>query len=149
MIAILQHGGSGNSALFLHVLGATVLFGAMIVFVTLVVVARPQPNVSRLLFRTWLALILPAYILMRVAAEWVLSTEKKDIPDLGDKGWVGTGFIVADGGAVLLLIVGIAAFLASRREGRGRAATVAGAVGVLYLVALAVAAFAMSAKPGS
>lgn len=148
MIAIFQHGGSGNSALFLHVLGATVLFGAMIVLVTLTVVARKKPDVSRLLFRIWWALILPAFLVMRVAAEWVLSSEKKDIPGLGDKGWVGVGFFVADFGAVLLLIVGIATYLASRREGRGRATTVAGVVGALYLVALSVAVFAMSGKPG-
>lgn len=149
MIAIYEHGGSANSALFLHILGATVLFGAMIVLVTLVVVARHKPDVSRLLFRIWWALIVPAFIVMRVAAEWVLSSEKKDIPGLDDKGWVGVGFFVADFGVVLLLIIGIAAFRASRGEGRARAATVAGAVGALYLIALAVAVFAMSAKPGT
>lgn len=149
MIAIFQHGGSGNSALFLHVLGATVLFGAMIVLVTLVVVSRHKPDVSRLLFRIWWALVVPAFLVMRIAAEWVLSSEKKDIPELGNKAWVGVGFVVADFGAVLLLIIGIAAFRASRDEGRRRAATVAGAVGVLYLIALSVAVFAMSGKPGS
>ena len=149
MIAIFQHGGSGNSALFLHVLGASTLFGGLIVFVTLAVVGRRRPDVSRLLFRTWLWLILPAFIVMRVAAEWVLSSEKKDLPGLGDKGWVGVGFFVADFGAILLLIIGIASFVAARRGGGGRAATVAVAVGALYLIALAVAVFAMSAKPGS
>lgn len=149
MIAIFQHGGSGNSALFLHVLGATVLFGAMIVLVTLVVVSRHKPDVSRLLFRIWWALVVPAFLVMRIAAEWVLTSEKKDIPGLGNKAWVGVGFVVADFGAVLLLIIGIAAFRASRDEGRRRAATVAGAVGVLYLIALSVAVFAMSGKPGS
>lgn len=147
--AVFQHGGSANLALFLHVLGATVLFGAIIVFVTLVVVARRQPDVSRLLFRTWLAVILPAFLVMRIAAEWVLSSEKKDIPHLANKGWVGAGFLVADFGAVLLLIAGIAAFLASRHEGRSRAATVAGVVGAIYFVALCIAMFAMSAKPGA
>ena len=148
MIAIFQH-GTGNLALFLHVLGASVLFGSMIVLVTLALVGRRRPEISPLLFRTWLWLILPAFILMRVAAEWVLSTEKKDIPGLDKKGWVGTGFVVADFGFVILLIVGIASFMAARRGGRGRSATVAGLFGALYLIALAVAVFAMSGKPGS
>jgi hypothetical protein len=149
--AVLQH-GTGNLALFLHVLGATTLFGALIALVTLALVTRrraePAPT-ARLLFRIWLLAVLPAYLLMRICAEWILSVEQDDIPKLGDKGWVGTGFVVADLGAVVLLAVGIACFFASRREGRGRATTIAGILGSVYIAALVVAWFAMSAKPGA
>ena len=145
MIAVFQH-GTGNLALFLHVLGATVLFGALLVFVALVLLGRRRPERRRLLFRTWLFLVLPAYIAMRVGAEWIYSREKKDLPGLDDAGWIGTGYIVADAGAVLLLVVGISAFFAARREGRGRAALVAGGISAIYLAALAVAMFVMSTK---
>lgn len=148
--AVFQH-GTGNLALFLHVLGATTLFGAVIALVTLAVAARrsadPQPT-ARVLFRVWLLAVLPAFILLRVAAEWILSLEKKDIPNLDNKGWVGTGFLVTDIGAIVLLALGVAAFLASRRGGRGRATTVTAVLGSIYLVALVAAWFAMSAKPG-
>jgi heme A synthase len=148
--AVFQH-GRGNLALFLHVLGATTLFGAVVVLVTLAIAARrsadPQPT-ARVLFRVWLFAVLPAFILLRVAAEWILSLEKKDIPDLGNKGWVGVGFLVTDAGFIVLLALGVSAFFASRRDGHGRATTVTAVLGSIYLAALVAAWFAMSAKPG-
>ena len=46
---------------------------------------------------------LPAWILMRVGAEWTYSREGwDDVPD--EPGWLGIGYFTADLGGVLLLL---------------------------------------------
>ena len=66
--AVFQH-GRGDLALFLHVLGATTLFGAVVVLVTLAIAARrsadPQPT-ARVLFRVWLFVLSGFVPLVRV-----------------------------------------------------------------------------------
>jgi hypothetical protein len=150
-VAVLRP-GSWNLPLFLHVLGATTLFGALILVLSLTVAARRSDGhaavLARSAFRTWLAVVVPTFLLMRIAAEWILSREEDQLPKLGDKGWVGVGFGVGDGGAVFLLALGITAWLYARRNGTGRAGAVAIVIGSIYLAALVVAWFAMSAKPG-
>jgi hypothetical protein len=94
--------------LLLHVLGAMLLVGA-IATVTLLVLAswRRIPEQSallrRLAFGTMLVVAWPSYILMRLAAQWVLS--KEPTVEDADPGWLGVGFIVADAG-VLVLVAG-------------------------------------------
>ena len=41
---------------------------------------------------------------MRIGAEWIYSKEEKVNPQLEDTAWVGIGYIVADAGALLLLV---------------------------------------------
>jgi hypothetical protein len=101
---------------------------------------------GRLTFRTWLVGVLPAYVLMRVGAEWIASEE--NVPD--DVDWVGIGYAVADGGLLLTIIAIILAWRARRRGaagpgGLGRAVLVLAAV---LIVAYGVAIWAMAAKPG-
>ena len=149
-VAVFQH-GTGNLALFLHVLGATVLFGAVVVFVMLAAAGRRQDDAvpfARHAFRIWMFLVVPAYIVTRVGAQWILSLENNDIPKLDDKGWVSAGFLVTDIGIVILLALGITAWRGARKpEARG-ARTASLVLASVYLAALAVAWFAMSAKPG-
>jgi high-affinity nickel permease len=144
--------GSWNLPLFLHVLGATTLFGALIVVLALTLAARRSNRhaapLARSAFRAWLVVVVPTFVLMRVAAQWILDREEKQLPQLDDKGWVGVGFSVGDGGVVFLLLIGIAAWLHARRNGTGRAGIAATVLSSVYLVALGVAWFAMSAKPG-
>jgi hypothetical protein len=141
---------SWDFPLFLHVLGATVLFGGMITTTVLAVAARHSQHralLGRLTFRTLLFVVLPSWILTRVAAQWILDREDNLIHGLDKKGWVGVGFIVTEGGLVLLVITGFLAWRYARKGGRAGEAVIA--LSGLYLVALAVAWFAMSAKPGS
>ena len=144
---------SWNLPLFLHVLGATVLFGATLTAAILGIAAvrrRDQAQLlSRLAFRTTLLGVLPAWILARFAGQWILNREKEQIPGLGNKGWVGVGFIVTDAGLALIVALLVLGFLSARRAGSGRLTTAFAVLAPVYLVALAVAWFAMSAKPGS
>jgi hypothetical protein len=79
---------------------------------------------------------------MRLAAQWILSRENFD----KDPGLVGVGYTVGDGGVVVLLVLTVLGWLALRRPRLGP--WFAG-VSLLYVVALGVAWFAMSAKPGA
>jgi hypothetical protein len=138
---------SWSLPLFLHVLGATVLFGATLVVAVLAIAALRQresaPLLSRLAFRSTLGLVVPAWILMRVGAQLIVDKEfPKNAP-----GWVDVGFAVSEPGLVVLLALAILAGLAARRGGTGRAAGAVAVLAPIYLVALGVAWFAMSAKP--
>jgi hypothetical protein len=138
---------SWSLPLFLHVLGATVLFGATLVVTVLAVAAwrrREQAALlSSLAFRALLGLVLPAWILMRVGAQLIVD---KEFPQ-NAPGWVDVGFAVSEPGLVLLVVTGILAGVAARRGGTGRAAGAVAVLAPIYLVALGVAWFAMSAKP--
>ena len=141
---------SWDFPLFVHVAGAMLLVGALVVVVATMGGALRRGDgvevLSSLAFRALLIGVLPAYILMRVGAEWIAS--KEDVPD--DVDWVGIGYSVGDGGLVLSIIAAIVAWRAARRGaagpgGLGRAVVV---LSVVLLVAYAVAIWAMTAKPG-
>ena len=138
---------SWDFPLFLHVLGAVLLFGGVASISVLSVaglrVEAHAPLLRTLAFRTTLLLVWPSFVLMRAGAQWILSREglDKDTPD-----WVGVGYIVSDVGVIVLLVLTLLGWLSLRR--RGAAPWFAG-LSVVYLVALGVAWFAMSAKPGA
>jgi len=144
MLAILRP-DSWNFPLFLHVLGATLVTGATAAAFILAVSSRQWPWMRRVLARTLLLATFPAWILMRLAGEWINSRE--NIP--GSPGWLGVGYIVGDGGLVLLVVAMILGAVGVRRPQRNwPVSTVAVLTGV-YFVALIVAMVAMTGKPGS
>jgi hypothetical protein len=144
MLAILRP-DSWNFPLFLHVLGATLVTGATAAAFVLAVSSRQWPWMRLVLARTLLLATFPAWLLMRLAGEWINSRE--NIP--GDPGWLGVGFIVGDGGLVLLIVAMILGAIGVRRPERNwPVSTVAVLTGV-YFVALIVAMVAMTGKPGS
>ncbi len=145
MMVALVRPDSWNLPLFLHVLGAAVLTGAVAATAIAGTMSGGSLLLRRVAFRTVLFLVIPAWILMRVAGEWTNSRE--DIP--GDPGWLGTGFIVGDAGVVVLLLSVIFGWLSVRKPDRGWPARTVTALAALYLAALLVAMFAMSAKPGT
>jgi hypothetical protein len=136
---------SWNLPLFLHVLGATILVGAM-ASAALAARASSSPAIPRALpFRILVLLAIPSWLLMRVAGQWIES--KEDVP--GDPTWLGVGFMVGDIGLVVLLVAaGFAWWTAKRPAKRWPRLTTTG-LSLLYLAALAVAWWAMSAKPGA
>jgi hypothetical protein len=136
---------SWNFPLLLHIAGATVFFGAIAVAaVTQLASARaPQPELlQRVAFRTLLIVGLPAYIVFRIGAQWLLSKE----PDDFDPAWIGIGFIVSDLGALLFVIALILAGLAVRKRNEWLVKS-SGVLSAVILVALVVAVWAMGAKP--
>jgi hypothetical protein len=80
---------------------------------------------------------------MRLGAQWVASNEHLD---KNPPGWVGVGFAVSDAGIVVLALITLLGWLAPRRP---RAGTFLAGLSILYVIALGVAWFAMSAKPGA
>ncbi len=139
-------GPTCGAPLFVHVLGATLLFGTLLAVTTLAFastrIVEHGPLLRRLAFTVMLAGVWPSYILMRVGAQWVLSHEGLDDDP---PGWVGVGFLVSDAGILVLLVLTLLGWLGLRRPRLG--VWFAG-LAAIYLLALGVAVFAMSAKPG-
>jgi hypothetical protein len=139
--------------LFLHVLGAMLLVGALALVATLILIGwrgseRAVP-LTRLALRAIPYGVLPAYIVMRVGAQWTEAEE--DLPDVvEDSAWLGIGYVTADAGALLIVVSSVLAGMGLRRLRFDRGAGFGRAVGVIaafLLVAYVIATWAMSAKP--
>jgi len=148
MVAVIRP-DAWNLPLFLHVFGAIVLFGATATVAIVGFASRSRAEHSALLARvalwTFLLGIVPGWILMRAGAQWILG---KEYPDgATTPGWVNVGFAVSEGGGILLLVVGILAWLWKRRGGTGSLGLVVPVLASVCLVAFGVAWFAMSGKP--
>ena len=136
---------------FVHVLSAMVLVGALVLALTALLAGwkRDEPTLVRLTFRSLLLAALPAWIVMRVTGQWALSRE--DVDD--EATWVGIGFITSEAGLLLLIAATILAGLAARRAGRtgegaGTLGRVAAVLTSVLVVAYVVAMWAMTTKPG-
>lgn len=132
--------------LYVHVVGATVLFGGVLAVTILAFASSWRPLeqaqlLLRLAFWSTLLLLVPAWIAMRIGGQWVLGHEHLD---KHTPGWANVGSVVSDGGAIVIVLLLVLAWLASRRP---RAGPIVGGLGAIYLIALGVAWFAMSAKP--
>jgi hypothetical protein len=139
---------SWNLPLFVHVAGAMLLVGALVVVLVASAGALRRGDgtaaLARLSFRSLLLGVLPAYIVMRIGAEWIASEEA-----VGDPTWVGIGYATSDGGLLLTIVAIVLAWRAARRGadgpgGMGRAVVV---LAGLLLLAFLVAVWAMTAKP--
>jgi hypothetical protein len=131
-----------NLALFVHILGAMALVGAL----ALVLVALAVRDL-RLGFRSLLLGVVPGWIVMRGAAEWI--AEKEKVNDLDPvPSWVDIGYSIADPMLLLIIISTVCAGLAARRQQTGGALRgTALVLTAIMLVAAFVAIWAMSAKP--
>jgi hypothetical protein len=137
--------------LFLHVLGAMVLVGALtLASVSLIAAWRTaSPALTRLAYRSLFYGALPGYVVFRVGAEWI--ADKEGLTD-SDLAWIGIGYGVSDVGALLLIIALVIGGISVRRMNRGvtvsavSARIVTGLVSLL-LIAYLVAVWAMTTKP--
>jgi hypothetical protein len=149
MMLALVRPDSWNFPLFLHILGAIVLAGSIGAVTVFALAARKQSAhralLSRLAFRTLIFVVVPAFIVMRVGAQLIAD---KEFPDK-TPGWVAVGFVVSEPGLILLIALGVLAWVSARRGGAGRASVALAILAPVYLAALAVAWWAMSAKPGA
>jgi hypothetical protein len=130
-----------NVALFVHILGAMVLVGSLALAVSYV-----AGDNLRLGFRTLLIAVIPSWIVMRVAAQWIASKEHLDDID-PPPAWVDIGYSTSEGSFLLLLIATVCAGLAARRARGGGLRTATLVLIGISLAAYVVAIWAMSTKP--
>ena len=140
---------SEDLPLFVHVLGAMVLVGGLLTGASAIALARGDARFLRLGYWTLLAVAFPGYVIMRIGAQWIYSESVYDnLPE--DPTWIGIGFIVADAGALLVLIALILGGIGVRRLGNGGGTGLLKAAMVIAWIVLAaalVAVWAMAGKP--
>jgi hypothetical protein len=130
-----------NLALFVHIVGAMLLVGALVLVATSLA-ARDL----RLGFRSLLLGVIPGWIVMRGASEWI--AEKEKVNDIDPTpAWVDIGYSVADPMLLLIIISTVCAGLAARRQSTGGLRITALVLVGIMLVASLVAIWAMSTKP--
>jgi hypothetical protein len=134
MYAIVRPDG-WNFPLLVHVAGAMLLVGALVVAVVVTASALRRGDDAPVLTR---------YVVMRGGAEWIASEES-----VGDPAWVGIGYTTADGGLLLILIATGLAWRAARRSAGGASGSARAvmALSALLIVAYGVAIWAMTSKP--
>ena len=131
-----------NIALFVHILGAMALVGAL----ALGIVALAERDL-RLGYRALLLGVLPGWIVMRGGAEWIASKEKVNDID-PTPSWVDVGYSVSDPMLLFIIIATVCAGIAVRRQKRGGALRgTALALTSIMLLAAFVAVWAMATKP--
>jgi hypothetical protein len=134
-----------ETQLFLHVLSAITLFGATGAVAVLALVGRSRDEqlpLARASFWTTLVLAIPAWVLMTAFGEWTKSAA--DWPD--ELGWIDLGRGVADVGLFVMLAAAALGYRWTRRPAAGWHVTALGVIASLYVLALAAAWWAMSAK---
>jgi hypothetical protein len=140
-------------ALLLHLVGATVVFGALLASATSLLLARGETRLLRLGYFSLLLVGLPGLILMRLAGEWLYRQQQWDeLPDQFDEPtWLRIGFIVADWGGLLFLLAlalgGIG--IVRLRSGKGGAGLLRATmvIALVLIVGYIVAVWAMTGKP--
>jgi uncharacterized membrane protein len=151
MLAAVRPDSGWEIALFLHVAGATLLVGGLVVTAAALVFAwrtsddEGSAKATRLGYLTLFFVVLPSFVGMRVGAQWVLEESPFD----DEAGWVGLGFILSDLGGLGLIASLVIAGIGLRRGVQGRAvpARVVTVITVLLLIAYVVAIWAMTTKP--
>jgi hypothetical protein len=144
MIAFLRP-DAWDVPVFVHVLGAMLLTACVATAVAALAAARARTAADAILVRVgaWsLTAAVPSFVLMRAGAEWARSRE----PFPRDSEWIGIGYVVADGGGVVLLLALALAWIAVRRASKA-SARAAAALATLLAAAYVVAVWAMTTKP--
>jgi hypothetical protein len=140
-------------ALLLHLVGATVAFGALLACATSLVLARGDTRLLRLGYFSLLLVGLPGLILLRLAGEWLyrLQNWNELPPQFDEPTWLNIGFIVADWGGLLLLVALALGGLGVARMRSGSGSTVllkvTMIISLVLIVAYVIAVWAMTAKP--
>ena len=135
-----------NLPLFLHVLGAMVLVGSLVLVVTSI-----AGDNLRMGYRTLLIGVIPSWIVMRLSAQWI--ADKEGLTDLDDPpAWVDIGFVTSEPTLLLLIVATVCAGVAARRAREGGRAfgglnKTALVLVSISLLAYVLAIWAMSTKP--
>jgi len=140
---------SWNFPLLVHIVGAMILVGGLLTGASTLAFARGDARFLRLGYWALLLVALPGYIVMRIGGQWIYSESVyDDLPE--DPTWIGIGFMVANIGAILVLIALILGGIGVRRLRDGNGTGLLKAAMVIAWVVLAaalVAVWAMAGKP--
>jgi hypothetical protein len=139
--------------LFIHVLGALTLIGAVVLTAAMLFTAWRDPSAAnlRLAVRSLTLGVIPAWVVLRGGAEWIY--EKEGYSDLDDPpDWIDLGYMASDVGFLLILLSALFGWLALRKartdgSPSGTVRTAAILISVLLVLNL-VALWAMTTKPG-
>jgi hypothetical protein len=151
-LASLTRPDSWDLPLFVHILGAMVLVGALTLSAVSLIAAWRSGSaaLTKLGFMSLFYGALPGYIVMRGGAQWIAHKEGYENSDVS---WIKIGFNVSDLGFVLLVVSLVIGGIAVRRINRGEGGTpsisarIATGLISLFLVACLVAVWAMTTKP--
>jgi hypothetical protein len=127
--------------LFLHVLSAIVLVGALVL-----AAASVASHNLRLAFRALLFAAIPSWIVMRLSAQWTFTEQGWDDVD-PEPAWIGIGFITSETTFLLIIAATVCAWRAARRERGGGLRTATLVLTGVVLVAYLVVIWAMTTKP--
>ena len=152
MLAAIRPAGQDLPVL-LHIVGATLAFGALLASASFIALARGQVRLLRLGYFSLLLVALPGWILMRLSGEWIYRKQGwSGLPnEFKHAAWLRIGFIVADGGGILFLVALVVGGVGVYRLKSGKSA---GLLKLTMVIALAlalayvVAVWAMTGKPG-
>jgi hypothetical protein len=136
-------------ALLLHVLGAMLLVGGLLVATSALALARGSASIVRLGYYALLAIAVPGWIAMFAGAEWIYR-EQGLADEPIDSAWILVGFLVAEIGGVLLLVALFLGGVGIRRLRSAKGARLLTATTLISLVLLAanvLAVWAMAGKP--
>ena len=140
-------------ALLLHLVGATVVFGALLTSATSLVLARGDARLLRLGYFSLLFVGLPGLILLRLAGQWLYQLQKwDDLPSqFAQPAWLDIGFIVADWGGILFVLALVLGWVGIHRlrTDRGGALLLRATmvISIVLIVGYVVAVWAMTGKP--
>ena len=82
-----------------------ILVGGLVTGASALAFAKGDTKLLRLGYWSLLAISFPGYVIMRIGAEWIYSKEGwDDVPDEPIPTWLDIGYLVADVGALILLI---------------------------------------------
>ena len=143
---------SWDLPLFVHILGATILVGALTLSAVALIAAWRSGSapLTKLGFMSLFYGAIPGYIVMRGGAQWIAHKEGLEDADIS---WINIGFSVSDMGFVLLVISLVIGGVIVRRINRGEGGTpsisarIATGLISLFLIACLVAVWAMTTKP--
>ena len=135
-----------NLALFVHVLTAFVMVGALVTAAAYLFAARRDGSLelTRAGFRSLLIAALPAFIATRLSAQWLVSKEGLEDAELA---WLDFGFITTDVGLLVLVGATVAAGLAVRRAEGVRGVALAAWLVAALIAVYAVVIWLMATKP--
>lgn len=145
--------GEQDFALLLHLVGATVVFGALLASATSILLARGDTRLLRLGYFSLLLVGLPGLILMRLAGQWLYNLQHwGDLPDqIGQPAWLGIGFVVADWGGLLFLgslaLGGVGVYRLRHGKNATGLLNATMLISLVLVVAYVVAVWAMTGKP--